>query len=399
MSRRSFQQRTLWALVALIALVAPATAAAQTLQARVRILSHNVFGTSDASCGARAQTIGNNIATASPPYDLVGVQEYFNTPDFDAFSCDAEHLLNAIRSTGRYATDGHDYLHKPTGEAWELEADGGIGTFSIYPHSYLHEQEWSFNQTVIDGSVHGFTYTSVPFPNAPFGVNLVDVHLLSNSDGCDQACRREAMGELRSFLEFMTRRTDNPTFMVGDFNIGGPPSFNGNAGYTDIMDVLGNPRDLWFEAHPTENGYTYDSNDNSLAEADCGRPCRERIDYIFLLTDPSLTSNVYEVQVAPADVKLVKWTTAPPERLPVSDHWGLEATVAILGDPVVWVDLDYTGTESGIVFRPFNTLVEAIAAAPAGGRIMIRSGSTVESMTIDDAVVLEAFGGSVVIGE
>ncbi len=64
----------------------------------------------------------------------------------------------------------------------------------------------------------------------------------------------------------------------------------------------------------------------------------------------------------------------------------------------VWVDFDYVGPEDGSYGRPFNTLTEAVSAAPASGTIGIRAGSTSETPTISDPVTILACGGTVTIG-
>jgi hypothetical protein len=65
-----------------------------------------------------------------------------------------------------------------------------------------------------------------------------------------------------------SRTSRNPVLILGDFNIGGPPSGRGNPGYEDIVAILKSPDDLWTSARPREDGYTFDCLVNNTA-SDC----------------------------------------------------------------------------------------------------------------------------------
>lgn len=110
----------------------------------------------------------------------------------------------------------------------------------------------------------------------------------------------------------------NPVLVMGDFNIGGPnPDPNicdGNCGYGDIMDVFRNPRDLWLErTNSTVSGSTHDG---------------QRIDYMFVMTDPYFTNSEYEIFLSGRErIQKVDWKMDDGE--PVSDHLGLSATLEI----------------------------------------------------------------------
>jgi hypothetical protein len=64
-----------------------------------------------------------------------------------------------------------------------------------------------------------------------------------------------------------------------------------------------------------------------------------------------------------------------------------------------WVDFGYAGAEQGDVSHPFNTLAEAVLAAPDGGLVNIKAGSSPETITISKAVTLKAWYGTVTIGQ
>lgn len=65
----------------------------------------------------------------------------------------------------------------------------------------------------------------------------------------------------------------------------------------------------------------------------------------------------------------------------------------------VWVDFAYSGTqELGTFPKPFNTLGEAITAAPAGGNVNIFSGRTHAGARVTKSIHLRAYDGPVTIG-
>jgi hypothetical protein len=64
-----------------------------------------------------------------------------------------------------------------------------------------------------------------------------------------------------------------------------------------------------------------------------------------------------------------------------------------------WVQFGYTGTELGTVTEPFNTLAEAVNAAPNGGLVNIQAGTSNETITISKAVTLQAWYGTATIGQ
>jgi hypothetical protein len=85
------------------------------------------------------------------------------------------------------------------------------------------------------------------------------------------------------------------------------------------------------------------------------------------------------------------------------DRWGTQWARAT-SDPCianltcVWVDFSFNGTETGSFSAPFNTVAEGVAAAPLKGTVMIKAGSTTETLTITKEVTINAFCGTVSIG-
>jgi hypothetical protein len=65
----------------------------------------------------------------------------------------------------------------------------------------------------------------------------------------------------------------------------------------------------------------------------------------------------------------------------------------------VWVDFNYTNFfQFGTYTQPFKTLAQGASAVISGGTINIKPGSSTETMVISKPMVLEAIGGTAVIG-
>jgi subtilisin family serine protease len=83
-------------------------------------------------------------------------------------------------------------------------------------------------------------------------------------------------------------------------------------------------------------------------------------------------------------------------------HTGYYPSVTMV---LVWVDFNYSGTESGTQSQPYNTLAEAINAVAVGGEIRINGGITSETFTginkIDKKVSIKSVPGTgtVIIGK
>ncbi len=275
----------------------------------VRLLQQNVFGTSDGDCDARLSRLGNAIAQATPAFDIVGVQELYGTSDFDLVNCEADQFNDAIWSTGRYRNSSNYNRYNPVGEFFSGQPDGGIALFSLGDLQSFEEHEWDENNwTPVVDAVQGFVFARVWLPRVGMHIDTYVVHVDANVDGASRTVRRAQLAQLADEIRENSRLSGNPVLVMGDFNIGGPKTCDGNRGYRDIMEALRYPRDLWMEVRPNDATGTHEG---------------QRIDYVFLVTDPQLTNSPYEVVVD--DLRRhVKWTS-DGER--VSDHDGIDVTL------------------------------------------------------------------------
>jgi len=65
---------------------------------------------------------------------------------------------------------------------------------------------------------------------------------------------------------------------------------------------------------------------------------------------------------------------------------------------VVWVDFGAGGTENGGFDFPFNTVAEGDSALLSGGTLVIKAGSSSETIRFDKPMTIKAYGGKVTIG-
>jgi endonuclease/exonuclease/phosphatase family metal-dependent hydrolase len=306
-------------------------AAVGARRAVARVLTHNVFGLSRdgrEACSERGRSFGSQVANAAPAYDIVTLQEHWNTADFGLVDCDAEGLTNALWSTGRYRNSNNYYRYNPHGEVREFETDGGQSIFTLHPIEAFDEYEWDdIPRDHGIKTLQGVTFSRIHLNWTDVRLDVYNVHLLAGAaDGCPWSCRAEELKKLREVIKKNSATSGNPVLVLGDFNIGGPPSCQGNESYGSIMSALGNPRDLWLENRAHDNGYTVDCERNSVLQSQEHCSYHERIDYMFAVTDPALTNARQEIVVRnPWDIKVVEFRRAGGG--PVSDHWGLEATL------------------------------------------------------------------------
>lgn len=291
----------------------------------IRVLAMNVFGQSsdwDGYCEDRLKRIGEIIADSQPPYNIVGLTEVH--PDYPVYTCDGEAIVEGIQKNGEYGPGKHRWGHPEV----DWSSDGGIALFSTSKFDWTpyseHAHKYSFDPW---GRLpHGFIFSAIKITD-DVSIDVYVTHLHSQnslSTDCDRDCRYEELEELAKGIHERSENSGNPVLVMGDFNIGGPspsPSAcNGNCGYSDIMDVLRNPRDLWSETNPTLPGGTQGVGVSSAIG--------QRIDYMFVMSDPYFYDSKYEIFLAGRDeFEVVDWKMDDGE--PVSDHLGLSATLEI----------------------------------------------------------------------
>lgn len=299
----------------------------------IRLMTMNVWGQKDdseAKCEARLNYIGETIANARPPYQIIGLTEVH--PDYLWVSCDGKALLEGIRSKGGY---GEKQGHWGQPETPWYHYDGGVSLFSTAEFESDESHVRRFAPEYMTRTAHGFIFARLQL-SPQMAVDVYVAHLYSYIKGsataCDRQCRYRQLEYLAQVIHTRSADSGNPVLVMGDFNIDGPPGkCTGNQGYGDIMQLLRQPRDVWMEAHPDKPGYTINAYE-------------ERIDYIFILTDSYFTNSSYELVLkSPDDVKLLDWTMpgytsgwlekwqAGP--FPVSDHKGIEATLSFIKRP------------------------------------------------------------------
>jgi hypothetical protein len=321
-------------------------------------MTMNVFGQnsgkdgdSETRCEARLKFIGEKLANQRPLFDIIGLTEVH--PDYVGMTCDGEKLVDGLRMNGEYTKNKARWGHPETSA---LYYDGGTSIFST------SEFEWKpyddhverYSPKYRTRTAHGFVFARIPLVREitrPDGrlakdhrAGMVDVyvtHLYSKGKGstsCDQQCRYKQLQQLARGIHERSANSGNPVLVMGDFNIGGPnptaESCEGNPGYGDIMDVLRNPRDIWLEAHPNKSGTTKAGGSS------------QRIDYIFVLTDPYFTSSTSQLVLSRSDsVDMIKWempgytvtTGSGPFQqtawkkgpFQVSDHYGIAANFEV----------------------------------------------------------------------
>lgn len=307
----------------LLATLAIILAAAPARAETVRVLVHNIWGRDEADCAERYKALAENILKASPPYDVVALQEDWDAP---IKACDPSNLTKAIEKGGAYAGKSRSIRHLPRAQD-ALQIAGGVSIFTRHEIVDAYENRF-VNST--DFPLSGYALARVKLPSGAM-IDVWDAHLEAGSDGCDDDCRWEAATDFGSEVELFSGTPDkgkkgNPVLIVGDFNTGGPMTktekapFAGNGGYGNVMEAVGSPRDLWLELGAGD-GFTYDCLRN---KATGGCKYRERIDYVLLPEGKKTLDPKSDYVLVPKKLEVVRWTTA--KGAPVSDHFGLDAT-------------------------------------------------------------------------
>jgi endonuclease/exonuclease/phosphatase family metal-dependent hydrolase len=318
-------------------LAAPARQLGKAIKT-IRVLTYNINALEDrdmsASCEKRISRFGqmvanNGIAPEEPAlpgdlprdYDIVAVQEYWRNvikPGFE--SCNNDPLLESITSppkvsgitpTRKYLNKGNldrQLLFKPDENKYDLyffDADGGLGTFTL--HNISKNEVWSWDKPDLKCVRQGFTFTRIHISD-DLEIDVYNVHLCSTPSVSDHT---NELQQLARAISLKSRHSGNPVLVMGDFNIY-------STEYDSIMQVLGNPRDIWLEARA-------ESNDPGLTTL-----LDLRKDYIFLMTDPKYVNSRYHLH--PTVAKVVQWTM-PNSKAHISDHFGVEVQFEIIERP------------------------------------------------------------------
>ena len=296
---------------------------------KLRVLTLNMYGLryppqlvwlrDESRCRGRFHSVGEHIREARPQYDIVGIQELYSAPDLRILTCDPRPFLNEITVPSDPRGTFNRQLFLPSGERWKLEADGGMGL--VTPHTIERFASWRF--TGSEGplrAARGVLYARIAISGSALRVETYVVHLSAGRFEAQQ--RRRELQTLSQLIATNSGASGNPVLVLGDFNIDGTPGKSEE--YDNIVGILHQPRDLWREAHPNAEGYTYDCEQNTLAQL---RKCnyQARIDYVLVPTAPVFMRSRYSVTLDQGDVRLVAWHTQDADRVPVSDHYGLEA--------------------------------------------------------------------------
>ncbi|MEZ5042902.1 MAG: endonuclease/exonuclease/phosphatase family protein [Saprospiraceae bacterium] len=340
------------------------------LETSFKVMTTNIWGQhidswveglrpfNDGDCEERHRRIGKFILNAKPEYDIIGFQEWH--PDTKS-TCDGEALRGVIDD--RYQTPTEGFYTAPNGHEWGQfrwghpeafgQIDGGTGLISKTPFLWETYNENDFAQqsgqatikipvktknvqqftpTFSGGirarSAHGFIFARIFLRYPDIAVDTYVVHLNSTGSSpnkCNLACKQGMLKQLREGIHERSATGGFPVLIMGDFNIGGPNSenrenkkCNGNEGYAAIMEQLGNPKDVWLEAHPNVTGTTH------MDET------AQRIDFMFIPDDPYLVNSPFEITLKmPITNQKKDWTVSIRDWNGDSDHNGLEADLEI----------------------------------------------------------------------
>ena len=291
------------------------------------VLFINVYGQKDdwgdADCEARLRRTGEIVADTVPNYVIVGMTEVH--PDYARITCDGRAVVEGMQKNGEYGSGKHRWGHPETD--W-TSYDGGLAIFSTAMFDWepydRHAHKYDFDPWF--RTPHGFVFAQI-MVSPQVTIDVYVTHLHSQSSWpveCDRGCRYQELEELAKGIHERSQSSGNPVLVMGDFNIGGPnPSpgvCDGNCGYSDIMDVLRNPRDLWSETRPQGPGSTHG--------VDLPTTVGERIDFMFVMTDPFFYDSPFEIFLAGRErVSIMAWEM--PDGTPVSDHFGLRALLEV----------------------------------------------------------------------
>ncbi|CAK4084581.1 unnamed protein product [Aphanomyces euteiches] len=286
----------------------------------IRVLSLNVWGIPVSPYVIeRAAAIGRMLEAKSDEFDIVTLQEVWHRREKNII------LKAATRAGFGYA----HYFHPAVGFPLPIGYDSfgtGLLVLSKYRlscamyHPFLltgrpyalHEADFVANKGVGLLRVHD--------PNGKEIADLYVTHLLANYNHLGKPGpgdtylphRASQSYELACFISETTR--NELVLVCGDFN---SPS---DCLVLDIVRELVLMRDAFHENDPENEGLTFGTEDNKFSHGD--HPMR--MDYILFRTDEG---SAWQVQ----DSSVFKgfFTTSTGEHVPISDHFGVQATFVL----------------------------------------------------------------------
>jgi len=195
-----------------------------------KVLTHNAYGFLDDAglygtgflglhCEARYGSFGEGVAIANPPYDIVGLQEYWNNKP--GITCPPDHLMEAITSEGHYTGPDDAKLFQPVPGLFEI---AGLGVFTL--HTITESEGTAFDEqgTSGGGTLQGFLFARIENPGTQIKVDTYVVHTYApNAGGCDVACHRAELQQLAARISQLSGSSGNPVLVIGDSNVSGPP--------------------------------------------------------------------------------------------------------------------------------------------------------------------------------
>jgi hypothetical protein len=309
-----------------------------------RILHLNIYGREKAGCKERFRSQAEHILSAMPRYDIITLNEHWRSSiaELVGHSCDGNVLSDAILADPRYRSEkgrSRSRLSYPKGHWYKLHVNGGDSI--ITSERIADFKSFVFGRTN-NAQIGGYSLARVEFMPG-VALDTWFTHLEARSDDCNEACLQSQMRNIADSVARHSSQSGNPVIVTGDFNMGGPPGlamleaheldaetfpYVGNEGYDFWMSYFKNPRDLWIESLRTRNdrvteGATAEPRKNPLiGEHGLG----ERIDFMFVPRNRAYVNSSLKLRLKSMDV--VRWET--PRGVPVSDHYGLDATIEIV---------------------------------------------------------------------
>ncbi len=247
------------------------------------LLTYNTFGL-PAPLGKDLAKRFAAMPAAIAGHDVVGLQE--------TFTGESRRILDAQVYPYAYRQDKGTLFHPQS---------SGLTLLSRHPLRDVRFKPFRTCATTDCLAQKGVLFGRIDVPDIG-PVDLYDTHFQAHEPY--ELTRIEDVRDMVSFV----RENDqgHPTFFLGDFNM-----LEDEDAYGNLQDLLG-PIDAFRKVNPTDPGYTADPANPWRNRAGGG----ERIDYIFFLPGKAVGVEVLASRVA-------------LKEQPLSDHYGVEATVRL----------------------------------------------------------------------